>query len=97
MAHFFVYTLIHKVVLYGKSINMSSNFSSSFASAVIIMATTDPRLQSLKCRVLGWLTTLDFKLKEVQGSIALLEIAMEELDNTLHSTSIIMQSLARSI
>jgi hypothetical protein len=60
------------------------------------MATADLRLRALKCKVLGWITALDFKLKEAQGSITSLEIAMEELGNTLHSSSIVMQSLTQT-
>jgi hypothetical protein len=75
---------------------MSSDFSSSFASASSIMATADLRLRALKCKVLGWITSLDFKLKEVQGSITSLEIAMEELGSTLRSSSIVMQSLTQT-
>jgi len=60
------------------------------------MATADLRLKALKCKVLGWITALDFKLKEVQGSITSLEIAMEELGNTHHSSSIVMQSLTQT-
>jgi chromosome segregation ATPase len=75
---------------------MSSDFSSSFASASSIMATADLHLRALKCKVLGQITALDFKLKEVQGSITSLEIAMEELGNKLRSSSIVMQSLTQT-
>jgi hypothetical protein len=40
------------------------------------MATADLRLRGLKCKVLGWITAVDFKLKEVQGALPSLEIAI---------------------
>jgi hypothetical protein len=53
------------------------------------MATADLHLRALKCKVLGRITALDFKLKEVQGSITSLEIAMEELGNKLQTLFIL--------
>jgi len=77
-------------------VDMSSDFSSSFASASSIMATTDLRLRGLKCKVLGWITAVDFKLKEVQGALTSLEIAMGELETTHRSSSIVLQSLSQT-
>jgi len=75
---------------------MSTDFSSSFASASSIMATANLRLRGLKCKVLGWLTAVDFKLKEVQGALTSLEIAMGELEATHRSSSLVMQSLSQT-
>ncbi len=75
---------------------MSSDFSSSFASASSIMATADLRLRGLKCNVLGWITAVYFKLKEVQGALTSLEIAMGELETTHRSSSIVLQSLSQT-